>query len=251
MLSALIRLGHKYEMTKLYTQSLQHLKTHFTTDFDRWKRYKSWPPAGFTASHAVGVVNLARLTGEASILPTALLACIFAVGSTVVHGYTREDGTQESLALNDLALCFAAKTRLTGATIAALMRIFHPDQYRSCLGYSTRCKEKMRGAVLDLISKDRADAVAAGSPFLPYTHFVREGKLELCNSCLETLQEREKEEQREIWGRLPELLGIQVPGWPSVPQKAPPPPPAVQAAPAHVSPGPATPLQARLSMGSN
>ena len=231
MISASIRLGHKYQMNELYTQALQHLKIHYTTKLDSWKRLKDWTPPGFAANHAIGVVNLARLTGELSILPTAFLVCIFTVGSALVHGFTREDGTQETLSPDDLALCFATKTRLTSARIAALLRILHPVKSDACVSHPSYCKEKLQHALQGL--KDHSETMASRSPFVPYTCYVQEGTLELCPKCTEMVQGREKQEQREIWGRLPEYLGIEVPGWPPVPP--PPPPPPVSS----VSPPPA------------
>ena len=214
-------------MTELYTQSLLHIKNHYSTNLEHWKGLKSWRPVGFAKDHVIGIINLARLTGELSILPSVFLVCIFSVGSAVVHGFTREDGTRESLTPEDLALCFAGRTRLAAARLAALLRILHPAVSSACTGDAFRCKETMQRAIQDL--EGYAESIVSQSPFVRYTRYVREGKLDVCAKCKEMIKEREKQEQQAIWGRLPELLSIEVPGWPTVP--APPPPAAIQTAP--------------------
>ncbi|EIW57011.1 uncharacterized protein TRAVEDRAFT_99074, partial [Trametes versicolor FP-101664 SS1] len=107
--SALIRLGHKYQMQALVAQGVQYLKRCFTDDLRTWsagKFYDSNCP--IQKRHAIGIVNLARLINEPSLLPTALLICC-ALDSDIVCGYTREDGTQETLTLADIGRCFAAR----------------------------------------------------------------------------------------------------------------------------------------------
>ena len=64
-------------MKELYEQSLQYLKSLYPAHFEDWKRITSWTPTKFEPEHAIGVVNLARLTGELSLLPTALLSLSF------------------------------------------------------------------------------------------------------------------------------------------------------------------------------
>ncbi|KAI0774821.1 hypothetical protein BD413DRAFT_472348, partial [Trametes elegans] len=89
MLIALIRLGHKYQLPNLVQHSLDYLKVYFTDDFERWSEYEPGDLAHFQPAQAIGVVNVARLTGETSLLLTALLLC-FTLGAGIVDGFERE-----------------------------------------------------------------------------------------------------------------------------------------------------------------
>lgn len=73
-------------MTRLYNRALDYLKHRFPADFHKFKTLNAFVPEGFLLNHAIGVVNLARLTGESTLLPTAFLACIHLEGS-VLRGY--------------------------------------------------------------------------------------------------------------------------------------------------------------------
>lgn len=84
---------------------------HYTNDFEAWGSYNHYRPPGFEDVHSIGVVNLAHLTGETSLLPTALLACCLLEGA-LVGGFEHEDGTREQLTLDDVSQCFVAKTWL-------------------------------------------------------------------------------------------------------------------------------------------
>ena len=64
-------------MKDLYDEAIGYLKGYFTTSFLIWLNLPdNWIPKEFVYAHRViGVVNLARLTGELSLLPLALLVC--------------------------------------------------------------------------------------------------------------------------------------------------------------------------------
>ena len=42
---------------------------------------------------------------------------------------------------------------------------------------------------------------------------IADGKYTLCPACVDMVKEREREENVALWENLPELLGIDVPGW--------------------------------------
>ncbi|KAL1938152.1 hypothetical protein VTO73DRAFT_11981 [Trametes versicolor] len=131
-LSAAIRLGHKYQMAKLLDHAIAYLKKYYVCDFDTWASYPDYTPAGFGfTAHAIGVVNLARLTEETTLLPTALLACC-ALNEDVVEGFIREDDTREQLTPDDLKRCLAAKDRLIKAAIKIAFCIFRPAVADRC-----------------------------------------------------------------------------------------------------------------------
>ncbi|KAI0691738.1 hypothetical protein C8Q76DRAFT_826627 [Earliella scabrosa] len=209
-ISACIRLGKKYQMTELYEQSLAHIKDHNTSDFTVWDESTSWLPEGFDDIHVIGIVNLARSTGELSILPTALLTCICVLsGADLVHGFLREDGTPETLTLDDLALCFDAQGSVRKANVRALLRVLSPPIAPTCkLG--SACRRKLHIALEGL--KDFGQMMGL-DPFFQYGNYVKDGKLDLCTDCATLLQTRQDTEHRAMWDKLPELLNIEVPNW--------------------------------------
>ncbi|TFK88132.1 hypothetical protein K466DRAFT_521388 [Polyporus arcularius HHB13444] len=210
-ISASIRLGHKYQMMELYDESVAYLKDHFTDDFDTWANQPDWFPPGWKHAEAIGVVNLARLIGEPCLLPTALLACI-ELEDELVDGYTRSDGSQESLTLEDLKLCIAAKTRLREAAVVALFRTLEPVVSAACKNAEKGgCRVALRTAIYNLHAT--VNVWIGGCIFQPYLDCVKDGKVNVCSRCSALLDARCIYERLHIWNRLPELVGIAAPGW--------------------------------------
>ena len=108
-------------------------------------------PPGWVASGAIGVVNLARLTGELSVLPSAFIACICseAAAYSIAHGVTREDGALERLSPEDLIVCFESQSGLRAASITAVFRTFKPVVSQKCKTVHT-CKTALRDVLIDL-----------------------------------------------------------------------------------------------------
>ncbi|KAI0742426.1 hypothetical protein C8Q80DRAFT_906899 [Daedaleopsis nitida] len=198
---------------ELYTLSLQFLKDHYTTDYDRWKRLDAWTPLGFCSDHIIGVITLARLTGDLTILPTAFLAYISAVRSDViVRGFRRDDGTQKRLSPDDFALCLEVKSTLNGRTIGTILRILDPDTNKGCYSVSTKiCTRKVQAAIQGL--RDHTQILMSGNPFLSYVRYKKGGELRLCGECAKRTEERENEAHETLWRQSPQLLAVDVPDW--------------------------------------
>ncbi|KAI0753685.1 hypothetical protein C8Q74DRAFT_330707 [Fomes fomentarius] len=111
--SALIHVGHKYQIDSILRDGIEFLKAHFPDDFQTWRssRYRAdqkrtWPssphvPPRFELVHAIGVVELTHFTETLSILPTALLACTLLSPSEIVNGFTDADGAVVVLSTQD------------------------------------------------------------------------------------------------------------------------------------------------------
>ena len=198
-------------MTAAYEQSLQYLKKHYTKDFATWDRAHYCNPKGFDAEAAIGVVNLARLIGEPSLLPTAFLACMH-LGRGLVDGYTREDGTLENLTLQDLGTCFQAQATLYQERVAMVLRVLSLPVSKHCRD-SSACRTVMRKALYGLHA--HASLLVVDDPFGDYTGIVKDGRIGpgVCLECTKALDDRFRDECQKMWNRLPELLGIDVPGW--------------------------------------
>ncbi|KAI0776631.1 hypothetical protein BD413DRAFT_225471 [Trametes elegans] len=208
-ISAYVRLGYKYQITELYQEALAVLKGYFPASFDDWNSIER--DSFFTCEdiHSIGAVNLARLMDEPTLLPAALWRCC-RLGSDLVYGFTRKDGTQEHLTWEDLGLCFAAKGRILKAGVRARLRTFYPVVDPKC-----KSDGACRSALLKLgrALEEDLDGVAETDPLVPYTRIPVKDKLPLCSNCRAMVRARDERERRVIWDRLPQLLGIEVPGW--------------------------------------
>ncbi|KAL1938157.1 hypothetical protein VTO73DRAFT_11986 [Trametes versicolor] len=206
MISAAIRLGHKYEMSALLDRALSYLKKYYTNDFATWESYTDYGPPGFKCwQHAIGVVNLARLTGETSILPTALFICCM-IGSDLVYGFTNADGTQERLSLDDLALCVTAKDRLVKESMRIAFRIFRPTLSDTCKSPAF-CMEVFKRLFGKLDT--HVDALVTPDP-LTGSFWVVFGEDTPCKACEAMVKARDLRERKAIWEKLPEIFGLKL-----------------------------------------
>ncbi|EJF60249.1 hypothetical protein DICSQDRAFT_63216 [Dichomitus squalens LYAD-421 SS1] len=210
-IAAYIRLGRKYQLTGLYAQALRFLKDHYTPSFDALEDFDFATPPGWKKVEAIGVVNLARLTGELSFFPVALVQCTM-LNAEIFQGFICEDGVRETLALRDLGLCFQTKTRIRIAVVAAVLRTFTHSIAPLCTS-SESCSSTLQDMIksLDTCTED----MIAGDPFESILNLVEYGKLELvvCDRCMDMLEELGWEERKDLWKRFPKLLDIHVPRW--------------------------------------
>ena len=222
-----MRLGHKYQIDHLVEQALAYLRTVFPNKLKRWReavaemsgpreqeifRY-SLP---FPDECAIGVVNIARLTGCASILPGALLICC-TLHEELVHGFEREDGTREMLSEDDFMRCLLAKPRLMVAAVQTLFHAFQPLYMRFPPEHcsSTRgCNEGLQTLFHCLGRKPFV--VATPDPFWDWDDYVAVHDPyweDICRSCRNCLKRRFFASQQELWSDLPNIFNIEVEGW--------------------------------------
>ncbi len=179
-------------------------------ELDQWTELRAWAPDGWPINRAIGIINLARLSGALSLLPVAVMSCTRL--SDIARGFTREDGSQEVLAPDDLDVCFKAKTELRKASMRVLFDTLAPTAAAECKTPPT-CSDAIRAALIGLHS--RLDDLLDNDPFFPYTTYVKieDGKFGVCDACLAMLEDRCWLGRQKLWDRLPEVLRINVPGW--------------------------------------
>ena len=168
LLSAYVRLAHKYNMGTLYARSMAHLKAHYTDSLRDWLDHGLRAPPGWDDVHALGVVNLARRTGEHTLLPTALWMCC-RLGPELLTGFTYSDGEVEHLDAEDLEVCWAARPRLVQATLATFLRIFPAPAPETCArgpGADEGCRRFAAGFVAKVRNKPGIFTVP--DPFIGY-----------------------------------------------------------------------------------
>lgn len=175
---------------------------------DTWSKNDGQGPPGFTTPQAIGLVNLARLTGETSLLRTAYLTCC-KLGANIVDGLVREDGTREHLSMADLGLCFAAKSRLTQEALANAIYIFalpvSPDCTNpSACGVRLAQLTKFAGTML-------AEALAFIGPFVSIRKIMWAADDKdpvICSHCWALIERRDAERRTELWKQLPKIFGL-------------------------------------------
>lgn len=207
--SACIRLGHKYQIDYVVQQALDYLRRYYPSDFDALEQIDGAPAPKFTFTHAIGVVNLARLTGTHSLLPTALALCCSLKAHQLVEGFRRADGTHEVLSSSDLALCFQVNRALIREHVALVFHVFTPERAPGCTGGGKRCLEGMR----TLLSEhgERVHSFTTPLPYAKWDYVKDIHRTSVCPSCLLLLKKRELDRRRDIWNRLPALCGVGVP----------------------------------------
>ncbi|KAI0683672.1 hypothetical protein C8T65DRAFT_722747 [Cerioporus squamosus] len=145
----------------------------------------------------VGVVNLARFTGELTMLPTALLGCMM-LGGGLVHGFEREDGGRETLSTDDQAL-LRARIRLC-ARIGPACRGSREYDY-----YSSAASER--------VVKLTEQVVRVTDPLARASSLFEKDVMYHCLKCHKHVEEWDNVERKRLWDQMPELLGVAVPGW--------------------------------------
>lgn len=211
--SAAIRLGDKYKVPELYSQSAEYLRRYFPSDFDSSRALNLCGPPAWDKVENMGAINLGRMTGELSILPAAFVACIcmdIHRDQGIGHGITLNDGSKEHLSPDDLTACFDGKSSLRTATFTATLRAFKPTVSPQCKSWAT-CRKALRDVLLNF--EYNVDVLLNSSPFPGCKIFLDSAAVELCLACTTMVEERSRKEHKDVWNRLPELLGIEVLGW--------------------------------------
>ena len=214
-ISAGIRLGEKYKITDWYSQSLKYLKRWFPSTLDAWTALDSYGPASWGLNNGIGAIALGRKTGDLSILPSAFISCICAprgIDATagVAHGLPMEDGSREYLSPDDLNVCLNGQTSLRAAAITAVFRTFEPEPSAGCKT-STACRHALRDVLL--AHGDDVEDLLSGNPFAGYKSYIPNKDFPVCKSCTTMVEERDRKERHDVWSQLPDLFGIEVPGW--------------------------------------
>ncbi|KAM5539618.1 hypothetical protein V8D89_006727 [Ganoderma adspersum] len=194
-ISAVIRLAHKYNIPQVQEEALTSLP--------------SMSQIPLMPAHYIGVVNLARLTDTPTLLPLALYNCAY-LDSSVLDGWTREDGTVEHLSCADARRCIDARIVLTDERTLSLSRLFDATPSRECVSRIACIAELHR--VPDIVL--RSELTRRVRPLYDWTDTItRLGGGFPCGPCREELLERNERERKRVFDSLPEIFGITVEGW--------------------------------------
>ena len=210
-IAAYARLGHKYQIDHLLQQALTYLQERFSSKRKDW--VDPYSDCRFRGPEAIGAVNIARLTGCLSILPTALLICSGLPARTLVRGFTLGNGVMEKLSRVDLTLCIEAKGKLMRASTDAVICALAPEITEEAMGRCrrTQCRRSMRELLYALRSKP--NLLSTTNPFTPTAAIFKSDEVPLCNSCSVKLEGALLKQQEKMWTKLPKLVGVTVKDW--------------------------------------
>ena len=151
--------------------------------------------------HAIGAVNLARLTDTPPMLPLALYRCAY-LGGALLDGWKRRDGTVEELSRADLQRCIDGRIALAEEQRILVYHLFDEEASEECL-HPWICGEMLG----DLRSNIMLSRDYKNCPALADWTGTR-GRTDLCDDCRGELAERNWRLQRTIWNRLPDIFDI-------------------------------------------
>lgn len=219
--SAYARLGHKYQIDSLLAQALEYLEKAHPANLGVWQKsfenvYTQSPGAQdsrWSLAYAIGVVNIARLTGCEVILPSALLVCC-SLDEKLVLGFEREDGTQETLSLQDVGLCLRAARSLPEDGAEMLADISESRLSSSC-ETAKKCREEHRGLVKIIWDCITVSVIQPTEYYKPWSyHFAVIGCYwDICLHCRNFLKNTWVTGQLSSWNRLPKLFKVDIEHW--------------------------------------
>ncbi|KAI0350435.1 hypothetical protein OH77DRAFT_1489151 [Trametes cingulata] len=220
-ISALIRLGHKYEMPDVVDEAARHLEKHFTTDFKTWMKYcdkEDFSDIEFSEDRNadyIEAVNLARLTGRNASLPLALYCCCQLDISEILQGVERESGEIVRLSLDDAERCIRGREGLLRAS-AELMSVVESEARGgapcdSCTRQeqcARKMKDMLESVLLMLCYHLTTEVLSGKKPMGSLLANDAGGRGSLCHDCRDSLFGQYRVRQRITWGELPKILGI-------------------------------------------
>lgn len=216
-LFAVARLAHKYEVDDLLRQTISCFRTYYTTSFDVWNTKGQSGDVPFEVSqeespfYAIGVINLARLTNNPSMLPLAFYDCS-SLGGKVVNGWRCPDGTVEHLSSEDLKRCFDGCIALVNRATRRHSKFLDSTycmslkQVSSCKSALLAMKQKLDGRVVFARGEDALHSFMQLASLKPHLSGI-------CESCSRALFNADLAARRTIWAEIPSLFALTVDGW--------------------------------------
>ena len=131
----------------------------------------------------------------------------------IMRGFEREDATRETLALDDIGRCFRASGAIRQATVAGVVRTLR-DKVSPACKTQDKCAGALRRALQGLDNL-KVDWLVAACPVRLTPDLLVGGweKLGTCADCSAMVKRRSRKERAALWARLPEFMGVDVPGW--------------------------------------
>ncbi|KAM5536103.1 hypothetical protein V8D89_010202 [Ganoderma adspersum] len=194
-LSALARLGHKYQIDALEKHATDRLKAVFTNNVEQFERQLISPT--YASYNPIDIIHIGRLTNNLSMLPIAFWLCA-QNEDIIVDGQAREDGAQLVLDKADAKRCIVGiceLCRMSERTIQQTLLAVPPP---AC-GNRTACSAAWE-AVL------RTSAGPKGSRDIYLLKGIRYPGCDFCKQVVVSLR---RTQRRQLWKQLPKIFGLQ------------------------------------------
>ena len=204
-LFAVVRLAHKYGIESVERQGLETVQEQYSLDLTTWLKMSGF---GFLSPrvHAIGAINLARLTDTPSILPVAMLRCAH-LGGSVTEGWEREDGSVEHLSAEDLQRVIDGRDALARHGTHELLQLLAVIPHSDCRQRDS-CRESFCYALETL---NVASVLGSANIFSTYQDVV-DGLLteDYCETCAQSIERHGREQQRRMWDALPKMFRLKI-----------------------------------------
>ncbi|KAH9833993.1 uncharacterized protein C8Q71DRAFT_155065 [Rhodofomes roseus] len=223
VVAALVCLAHKYQVDYVRDAYLSRMKSCFCTDLKMWNGVHDAHGSAvmrYSNVDAITAVNIARLTGTNSMLPTALYLCCQLDVECLLNGSPRLGGTLECLSRQDFVRCMNARQSLLTSTVLEDL-----DFYIRSLQRGPKLHEHCQHEI-DVIRREHLvgslglppseDALASEVP----SYRASQKKLwwGMCAECAEAMGLDDQLRRTILWCKLPELLALEAPAeWPEPP----------------------------------
>ena len=221
-LSAYVRLGTKYGMETLVSQSLSYLSSRFPEDFDTWLEWDGCVPFRThrdLAEYLITILDLAHLTQYKRFVPAALLLACTVRETRLLDGFTLPDGTTGRLCTEDVARVMVLNGELGARLPVMLWELL--EEFSSpytCVRAPGECSAIMKLPAFTREMRKRILRRMRSSEYpLPKWDAMedvvyRQGVCRDCNACLAI---NWQQKLREVWLSLPDILNLrdELPDW--------------------------------------
>ncbi|KAI0720786.1 hypothetical protein C8T65DRAFT_705656 [Cerioporus squamosus] len=199
-LSSLVRLGHKYQIDDVQTQALAALQRYFApSTFDDLERPEFHKFS--CEERGIELIHLSRLTDTEVMLPIAFYFCV-SLGSEVVDGWRREDGSVQHLSSEDMKRCFEGYAEVALRKGPMTSRIFDVGPSPDC-ERPEACSTEIRDQHTAMILSPAIRLINGWSDIIR-DHL----RPHICKPCVNMLEERSLAERRCFWKELPTIFRL-------------------------------------------
>ena len=204
-ISSLVRMGHKYEIDSAMDSALAYLRSYYPSDFGSWKANTEGAPK-FQPVHSIGVLNLARLTEAFDMIPAAFWICCNLDIEELRGGFEREDGTLETLSTTDLVNVLIAREELAKMTAHGCLCVLDiiVDGPCTCDDSDSNCRSSVSEVVKRLAESDSYIGPTLTGCWISFLN--GELSMSFCSDVVEAVEEKQEEQLREAWDRLPGFI---------------------------------------------
>ncbi|TCD60222.1 hypothetical protein EIP91_010530 [Steccherinum ochraceum] len=223
--SALLRLGTKYQIEHLRQDAINRLPACFPSRLEDFAFAKPVePPYGrwlYSNSSAmktiprpelsIAIVNLARSYDLLYLLPPAFYGCAYLPHFTLTHGFLDSDGHRWKLSQDDLNKCLSGAEQLRKICADEHRRLFFAKPSALCdiKHQCTNLLEEERQFLHD----DDAPILAGRVSVLSDSSVMWFSSLDLCNDCVNDFTFDHSEMRQETWCRLHAIFDLEI-EWP-------------------------------------